>query len=121
VPMFASIHGYVLDEDLEMKLTPQDLLVELRAQAIFPGNRRTYVLHYSMGPESAERIDPVALQPQDFVHEWLLRPWEELQSRSSEAGLSGTSFCTDDCPGETPSVDYDKFPSLFKKNWPRPL
>jgi hypothetical protein len=27
----------------------------------------------------------VALQPQDFVHEWLLRPWSEMQPRSSDS------------------------------------
>lgn len=178
-PLFASTHTYVLDEGLEMKVTAQDLLVELRAEAIFPGYRRTHVLHYSIGPESVERIDPVALQPQDFVHEWLIRPWEEMQSRSSKEvakwhkflhadlvfgdydsvqpciyrpgftqvgvelrtlgdreipeplavyfliqdkgiysyEMSGISFYPqDDCPGDSPPVDYTEMPSLFKKN-----
>jgi hypothetical protein len=31
--------------------------------------------------------------------------------------MSGISFePQDDCAGETPAVDYDKFPSLFKTN-----
>ncbi len=31
------------------------------------------------------RIDPVALQPQDFVDEWLTHPWPEMESRSAGA------------------------------------
>jgi hypothetical protein len=82
VPLLSSTHTFVLGEGRNVKLTAQDLIVELAAEAMFPGYRRTYVLHYSIGPQGVERIDPVALQPQDFVHEWLTRPWEEMQSRS---------------------------------------
>jgi hypothetical protein len=32
-----------------------------------------------------KRIDPVALQPRDFVHEWLREPWQEMKSRSSNS------------------------------------
>jgi hypothetical protein len=80
--LFSSSHSFVLDQDVNVRLTAQDLLIELAAEAMFPGYRRTYVLHYSIGPQGVERVDPVALQPQDFVHEWLTRPWEEMQSRS---------------------------------------
>jgi hypothetical protein len=85
VPLFSSTHSFVLDEGPNVKLTAQDLLIELGAKAIFPGYTRTYELHYSIGPQGVERIDPVALQPQDFVHEWLTRPWEEMQSRSGNS------------------------------------
>ena len=178
VPLFSSTHTFVMDEGLNVKLTAQDLLIELGAEAMFPGYRRTYELHYSIGPHGVERIDPVALQPQDFVHEWLMEPWEEMQSRSGSSEtlvkwhkfvhavsgnyefvqpcinrpgfiqvgvdldsigdrempeplsvyflvkdkgnysyeMSGVSFDTqDDCPGETPAVDYGELPSLFKK------
>ena len=176
-PIFSSTHTFVMDEGLNVKLTPQELLIELRAQAIFPGYRRTYELHYSIGCKSVTRIDPVAIQPQDFVHEWLIEPWEEMRSRSGSSdtlakwhkflGASGDyafvqpcanrpgfiqagvdfdylddrelseplsvyflikdkgnysyemseiSFERQDgCPGETPAVDYNVLPSLFKK------
>jgi hypothetical protein len=42
-------------------------------------------LHYRIGPDGAQRIDPVALQPQDFVHAWMIRPWGEMQRRSAAA------------------------------------
>ena len=98
MPLLASVHDQVLDMDLNIKLTTQDVLIELGDAAISPGFRRTYVLHYSIGPESAERIDPVALQPQDFVHEWIIRPSEEMHSRSSEAGVKWHKFLHGDRP-----------------------
>jgi hypothetical protein len=63
VPLFSSMQTFVMDEGLNVKLTAQDLLIELGAEAMFPGYRRTYELHYSIGPHGVERIDPVALQP----------------------------------------------------------
>jgi hypothetical protein len=36
------------------------------------------------------KIDPVALQTQDFVDEWLTRPWAETESRSAVSGLDKT-------------------------------
>jgi hypothetical protein len=48
------------------------------------GNLATPVLSESHGPDGVQRIDPAALQPQDFVHEWLIRPWTEMQPRSAD-------------------------------------
>ena len=55
-PLFSSTHTFVLEEGPYVKLTAQDLLIELVAEAMFLGYRRTYVLHYSIGPERVERI-----------------------------------------------------------------
>jgi hypothetical protein len=82
-PIFSERHGYA-DYETHVKLTPEQLLLELPAEALEGGFRRTYVMHYSFGSDSVQRIDPVALQPQDFVHEWLIRPWSEMESRSSD-------------------------------------
>jgi hypothetical protein len=150
--------------------------LELVAEALEGGFRRTHELHYKINSEAVERIDPVALQPQDFAHEWIIRPWEEMQSRSSDAVMKWHKFLNsvsgdydfvqpciyrpgftqvgvelsslgdpeipeplavyfliqdkgnysyemseisfepqDDCPGESPPVDYPEMPSLFKK------
>lgn len=83
MPLFSDTHSWVMDDDVHVKLTPQELLVELPAEAMEAGFRRTHVLHYRIGLKGVERIDPVALQPQDFVHEWLTHSWDEMQSRSS--------------------------------------
>ena len=70
-----------------------------------------------------------SLQPQDFVHEWLTRLWEQMQSRSGASdtlvkwhnslhadSISGDYEFVQTCiNGETPTADYDQPPSLFKK------
>jgi len=66
-----------------VRLTGDELLIELLDRSIdVEVHHRTHVLHYRATGGSAERIDPVALQPQDFVDEWLTRPWSEMESRS---------------------------------------
>jgi hypothetical protein len=82
VAVLSGTHTFVIDEDVNVKIAPDELLLELTAGAMEAGFRRTYVLHYRVGADATERMDPVALQPQDFVHEWLQRPWSEMQSRS---------------------------------------
>ncbi len=92
VELLSDKHSFMTDEDSHVKLTAEELLLELTAGDMVPGFRRTYVLRYNIGPESVHRIDPVALQPQDFVHEWLIRPWSEMQSRSSPAVAKWHTF-----------------------------
>jgi hypothetical protein len=100
VAVFSDTHSFVIDENLEhVKITPDELLLELMAGAMEGGFRRTYVLHYGIAAAGAERIDPVALQPQDFVHEWLLRPWSEMQSRSSDSVAKWHKFLHADYVG----------------------
>jgi hypothetical protein len=80
--VLATQHGFWLSPDEPpVRLTPNELLLELTGNRI-DTERRTHVLRYRVAPASAERIDPVALQPHDFVDEWLTRPWNEMESRS---------------------------------------
>ena len=104
-PLVSSTHSFNTDAEVHVKLSPSELLLEFAAAAMEGALRRTYVLHYGIGPDSVERIDPVALQPQDFVHEWLIAPWEEMQSRSgsSEALAKWHKFLHADAVGG----DYD--------------
>jgi hypothetical protein len=178
VPLFSSTHTFVGDDGVHVKLTSEELQLEIVAEALEGGSRRTHEMRYKIKSEGVERIDPVALQPQDFVHEWMIRPWEEMQSRSSEGVVKWHKFLhadlvfgeydtvqpciyrpgftevgvelrslgdreipeplvvnfliqdkgnysyemseiifypQDDCPGESPPVDYTELPSLFKK------
>ena len=74
-----------MDPPYNVRLEPSELLLEFRDRSIDMGiHNRTHVLHYRIDESSSERIDPVALLPQDFVDEWLTRPWSEMQSRSVE-------------------------------------
>lgn len=58
-----------------VRLQPDELLIELRDRSMDGGILvRTHVLRYRVTDAAVDRIDPVALQPQDFVDEWLTRP-----------------------------------------------
>jgi hypothetical protein len=84
--IFSGDHGIWTgaDDGYRIQLKPDELLLELRDRSMDTRMRnRTHVLRYSVGPSAVERIDPVALQPQDFVDEWLTRPWAEMAARSS--------------------------------------
>jgi hypothetical protein len=78
---FGTAHPY------QVRLDPGDLLMEIRAHSIDDGiHNRAHVLHFKIDGSTVERIDPVALQPQDFVDEWITRPWSEMESRSAAEG-----------------------------------
>ncbi len=82
-PIFSGYHSFTIDADGGIKLTPDELLLELTAEGLEAGFRRAYVLHYRIDAKGVTRIDPVALQPQDFVQEWINQPWSEMESRSA--------------------------------------
>ena len=48
-------------------------------------SRREGVLNYQVRDNIARRIEPIALRPEDFVDEWLSRPWSEMQDWSTPA------------------------------------
>ena len=81
-------HGFWLGNDSpEFVLKADELLIEFLDSSVDGGvHNRTEIQRYKFGT-TIERLDPVAFQPQDFVEEWLTRPWTEMQSRSA-AGLS---------------------------------
>jgi hypothetical protein len=78
---FASI-----DEPYKLRLEPADVLVEFSGDSMDGAAlERLHVLHYSINGTNAERVDPVALRPEDFVEEWITRSWPE-SLRWSDAG-----------------------------------
>ncbi len=87
MPVLSGEHGiwFGAEHPYQLRLEGDDLLLEIRDRSIDAGiHNRAHVLHYRVSDSSADRIDPVALQPQDFVDEWLTRPWTEMASRSAE-------------------------------------
>ncbi|MGH9613955.1 MAG: hypothetical protein ACRD4P_12830, partial [Bryobacteraceae bacterium] len=83
--VFSDNPFYATDSPVNVKLTSSELLLEFASSALDPGFQRTHVLKYSINRLGVDRIDPVALDPQDFVDEWFKRPWCEMRSRSSSA------------------------------------
>ncbi len=63
------------------RLTREDVLVEFRGASIDGGTFiRSHVEHYRIGKDDKpERIAPVALNPNDFIEEWLTNDWAEAQ------------------------------------------
>jgi hypothetical protein len=82
--LFTGTHQFWFGEEEPVRLTADEMLLELEGDSIAADiGRRTHVLRYRASAQSAERMDPVALLPQDFVDEWLTRPWSEMKSRSA--------------------------------------
>jgi len=67
----------------------KDALIEYTVGSIDLGVFiREAVLHYSLTPDKAERIDPIALSPRDFVEEWLAEPWEQSRLRAQPSAIA---------------------------------
>jgi hypothetical protein len=85
-------HGLRLGDyhPAKVRLEPGEALMEMGDRSIDSGILvRPHVLHFQAKADSpVQRIDPVALLPEDFVDEWMTRPWQEMESRSDEAGRS---------------------------------
>jgi hypothetical protein len=88
VPILSGEHGiwFGAEHPYQVRLELNDLLMEIRDRSIDPViHNRAHILHYKVEDTAVTRIDPVALQPQDFVDEWLNQPWEVMESRSAAA------------------------------------
>jgi hypothetical protein len=77
-------HHWIFGDHLGVKITPDELTLEFHIACIDTGILvRPRVLHMTLSqPGVQRRLDPLALQPRDFVDEWLDRPWTELASRT---------------------------------------
>jgi hypothetical protein len=86
VSLLSGQHGFWMgngDDGLIFTLKPNELIFELLDSSIDTGiHNRTQVHRYSFA-DGVKRLEPVALQPQDFAEEWLTRPWSEVRSRSA--------------------------------------
>jgi hypothetical protein len=71
------------DESYQGRLEPHGLLVEHRGWSKDVGVLiRRHVLHYQVDGDSVRRVEPIALDPQDFVDEWLSDSWSEIKEWS---------------------------------------
>ncbi len=72
----------------EGSVTQNDALIEYQGNSIDGGVFiRPHVFHYLVRDgDKLERIAPVALNPKDFVDEWLTRPWAESAQWTDSSG-----------------------------------
>jgi hypothetical protein len=47
-------------------------------------HNRVFIRHYSVMGNTVRRTQPVAVSPRDFVDEWIVSPWSEASTWSSE-------------------------------------
>lgn len=82
--LFSGDHDFWLGDDgPEFVLKPDELIMQFLDRSVDDVVfYRTEIHRYSFA-DGVRRLDPVALQPQDFAEEWLARPWSEMQSRSA--------------------------------------
>ena len=86
LPILSGRRSFFDDEYLKVRLKPDELLMEFPGGSIDGAQSvRTYLLHYNIKGNSVQRINPVALQPQDFVEEWVTRSWTEMEQRSAHS------------------------------------
>ncbi len=85
VSLLSGEHGFWMgneDDGLLFALKPDELIIELLDSSVDVGvHHRTQIHRYSF-VDGVRRLGPIALQPQDFVEEWLTRPWSEMRSMS---------------------------------------
>jgi hypothetical protein len=76
-------HAFWLGNDgPEFVLRPEELMIEFLDSSVDGGiHNRTNIERFNFAA-GVRWLDPVAFQPQDFVEEWLVRPWSEMESRS---------------------------------------
>lgn len=64
-----------IGEDIDKKVEPREVMIEFGSTGIEPGFVRRHVLHFKVEGDRTRRIEPIALQPEDFVDEWLSLEW----------------------------------------------
>jgi hypothetical protein len=103
--LLAAQHDFWLtDAGPEYILKPNELIIQFLGSSMDADiHNRTRIHRYSFAG-SVRRLDPVALQPQDFVEEWLTRPWTEMQSRSA----AGTRRWHGRLYAESVSAEYQR-------------
>ena len=71
------------DPAYSARLEPAGALIEFNGSSVDSGILiRKHVLRYAVEHDKVRRIEPIALSAQDFVEEWLTRPWAEIAAWS---------------------------------------
>ncbi len=64
-----------IEAPIQGSVSPNDVWFEYQVQSVEGGFTRPEVCHYVLKKGKLERVDPVALGPQDFAAFWLRHPW----------------------------------------------
>jgi hypothetical protein len=75
------------DPPINGTIRGDDLFVEYAVGALDPGLTREAVYHFRVEGDGMKRVNPVALSPKDFAHEWLTSSWEQAKGWSESVAL----------------------------------
>lgn len=67
-----------IGEDVNQKVRADEVLLEFGSTGIEAGFSRRHVLHFRVDGDRVIRVEPLALQPVDFVDEWLSQKWASI-------------------------------------------
>ncbi len=73
--VLAGEHGYREEGDLRVELTKEAATLEFWHRSTTNSMGRVFVLKYAIEDDTARRIEPVAVDAEGFVEEWLASPW----------------------------------------------
>lgn len=72
-----------IDREIDSRIEPDGALIEFQTLSKDSGVwARTQVLHFKVAGTTVRRVEPIALDPQDFVDEWLNDSWSEIKEWS---------------------------------------
>ncbi|HKD23386.1 MAG TPA: hypothetical protein VKB71_15325 [Rhizomicrobium sp.] len=73
------------DNPARARMSDDDVLIEFDGDSVDGGKLvRPHLRHYAVRYNKVARIAPIALKPDDFVEEWLTRPWTESATWSDQ-------------------------------------
>jgi hypothetical protein len=102
------------DDSYHGRLEPDGALIEHLGWSTDTGVLiRRHVLHYKVDGDSVRRVEPIALDAQDFVDEWLSSKWADVapfsdpKLESIHANLSGSDPKLEDSRAELHAANVD--------------
>ncbi len=116
-----------IGEEIHERVEPRDVLIEYGSTGIEPGFVRRHVLHFEVEGDRTRRIEPIALQPEDFVDEWLSLEWpkatawsvprlEVVHSKLRGDAVDGYAYaqqCTERPREWQVAVEFEKLGTFF--------
>ena len=77
--LLAEEHEYLENEDCRILLRPRSLTMDFPDWSAITASDRTEILTYEVGADIARRIEPISVNVEGFVEEWMASPWSSAR------------------------------------------